>query len=253
MESKTQIFENKDFGQINVIDIEGQPWFAGKDVARALGYYQTNNMIKRLDSEDFIYSKMEDMNMKVILINESGLYTAIIGSKLPTAKAFKRWVTSEILPSIRKHGAYITNEALRKMREDQVFAQGLIQRLTDEKAKNAELLGFVDKIAPKAHYCDIVLQYKGPVQASIIAHDYGMTAIAFNKLLHELGIQYKIGKTWLLYKAHMNNGYTVSKTYLINGVGASVHTCWTQKGRMWLYGVLKMYSIHPEIEKTAGN
>lgn len=86
---------------------DGEPWFVGKDVADKLGYAQTSNMMKRIDTEDFMSSILDGMNMKSILINESGLYSAIIGSKLPSAKRFKRWVTSEVLPAIRKTGGYV--------------------------------------------------------------------------------------------------------------------------------------------------
>lgn len=104
--NQMQVFQNQEFGQVRTISIDGQPWFVGKDVADALGYMETNSMVKRLDGEDFISSKLEGMNMKSILINESGLYAAILGSQLPSAKKFKRWVTSEVLPTIRKSGAY---------------------------------------------------------------------------------------------------------------------------------------------------
>ena len=93
---------------VRIITINDEPWFVAKDVADVLGYDQTSNMLKRIDDEDFISSKLEGMNMKSTLINESGLYTAILGSKKPEAKQFKRWVTSEVLPTIRKHGAYMT-------------------------------------------------------------------------------------------------------------------------------------------------
>lgn len=104
------IFENPEFGKVRTVCIDNEPWFVAKDVSEILGYAQTSNMMKRIDEEDFISSKLDGMNMKSLLINESGLYAAIIGSKLPTAKKFKRWVTSEVLPIIRKTGGYVANE-----------------------------------------------------------------------------------------------------------------------------------------------
>lgn len=104
--NELQIFKSQQFGEIRVIEKDGEPWFVGKDVADILGYSETNAMTKRLDKEDFISDKLEGMNMKSTLINESGLYAAIIGSHLTLARPFKRWVTSEVLPSIRKHGSY---------------------------------------------------------------------------------------------------------------------------------------------------
>ena len=96
--NELQIFENSEFGKIRTMLIDDEPYFVGKDVAEILGYSQTNNMVKRLDDGDFISSKLEGMNMNSILINESGLYTAIFGSTLPKAKEFTHWVTS--LPKI---------------------------------------------------------------------------------------------------------------------------------------------------------
>ena len=99
-----QIFSNEEFGEVRTITKDGEPWFVAKDISDKLGYAQTSNMMKRIDDEDFISSKLDGMNMNSILINESGLYSAIIGSKLESAKRFKHWVTSEVLPSIRKNG-----------------------------------------------------------------------------------------------------------------------------------------------------
>lgn len=104
------IFENPEFGKVRTVCIDNEPWFVAKDVSEILGYAQTSNMMKRIDEEDFISSKLDGMNMKSLLINESGLYAAIIGSKLPTAKKFKRWVISEVLSIIRKTGGYVANE-----------------------------------------------------------------------------------------------------------------------------------------------
>lgn len=107
-----EIFKNEEFGEIRTLMIDNDPWFVAKDIADKLGYAQTSNMMKRIDKEDSISSKLDGMNMKSLLINESGLYSAIIGSKLESAKRFKHWVTSEVLPSIRKHGAYATGTTI---------------------------------------------------------------------------------------------------------------------------------------------
>lgn len=102
---------------------------------------------------------------------------------------------NEVLPSIHRYGAYITDETLRKIREKEVFSDNLISRFADAKMKNAAPLGKVERLVPKARYCDIILQCANAVQTSIIAKDYGMTCTAFNKLLHGLKIQCKIGET----------------------------------------------------------
>lgn len=107
-----KVFENPIFGQIRMVMVDDEPWFVAKDISDKLGYAQTSNMMKRIDDEDFKSSVLDGMNMKSLLINESGLYSAIIGSKLPSAKQFKHWVTSEVLPTIRKTGGYVNNDEL---------------------------------------------------------------------------------------------------------------------------------------------
>ena len=107
-----KVFENPIFGQIRMVMVDDEPWFVAKDISDKLGYAQTSNMMKRIDDEDFKSSILDGMNMKSLLINESGLYSAIIGSKLPSAKQFKHWVTSEVLPTIRKTGGYVNNDEL---------------------------------------------------------------------------------------------------------------------------------------------
>ena len=113
MKNQIEIFKNNELGEVRTLLIDSEPYFVAKDVAEILGYSETNALTKRLDSDEFISDKLEGMNMKSVLINESGLYNAIFGSKLENAKKFRKWVFSEVLPSIRKHGAYITEELLQ--------------------------------------------------------------------------------------------------------------------------------------------
>ena len=112
IQNSIEVFENPIFGQIRMVMVDDEPWFVAKDISDKLGYAQTSNMMKRIDDEDFKSSVLDGMNMKSLLINESGLYSAIIGSKLPSAKQFKHWVTSEVLPTIRKTGGYVNNDEL---------------------------------------------------------------------------------------------------------------------------------------------
>lgn len=125
--NESEIFDFKG-NDVRTVLIEGEPYFVGKDVADILGYSETNAMTKRLDEEDFISAKLSGMNMKSTIINESGLYAAIIGSKLPAAKEFKHWVTHEVLPSIRKTGVYMTDQkAYDITHDDSALADLLIQ------------------------------------------------------------------------------------------------------------------------------
>lgn len=136
--NEIEIFKNQEFGEIRTVTIDGEPWFVAKDISDILGYAQTSNMMKRIDSEDSISSKMDGMNMKSLFINESGLYSAIIGSKLEAAKRFKRWVTSEVLPSIRKHGVYMTSEVIERTLTDPDYLIQLATALKEER-KEKEL------------------------------------------------------------------------------------------------------------------
>lgn len=113
--SKMQIFKNDNFGAIRTLEISGEPWFVGKDIAEVLGYSNPRDALsKHVDSEDKGVAKCDTLggSQELTVINESGLYSLILSSKLPTAKAFKRWVTSEVLPAIRKHGLYATEELI---------------------------------------------------------------------------------------------------------------------------------------------
>ena len=249
MNNQLQVFENEEFGKVRVLEIDGQPWFVGKDVTDILGYGNGSRDINRhVDAEDrrnYRNGTSEINNRGITIISESGLYALILSSKLPSAKRFKRWVTSEVLPTIRKHGAYLTDAVLEDAIKSQEFAFELLRKLQAEKGKTAALLDQMEVLIPKARYCDTVLMSGGVVPVSIIAKDYGMSAMEFNRLLHHLGIQFKLGGAWLLYSRYQNKGYTKSRTFCIpDGIGI-VHTYWTQKGRLFLYDFLCGCGIHP--------
>lgn len=258
-----QIFENSEFGKIRTLKINGEPWFVGKDIAENLGYTESAKAVRKyVDSEDKGVSKMDTPGGKqdIIIINESGLYSLVLSSKLPSAKAFKKWVTSEVLPSIRKHGAYMTEQVLEEVTKNPDFMIGLLQKLKAEKQKNEELQTAVmaqsrqiSEMKPKASYYDIVLNCKDLVSVTQIAKDYGKSAQWLNNFLAEKKIQFKRNKNWLLYQKYSEAGYASTKTQIFNGrdgeVHTSVHTYWTQKGRLFLYGLLKQHGFLPIIEK----
>ena len=255
MQKQLQVFENKEFGKVRVLEIDGVTWFVGKDVAGALGYSNPGKaVVEHIDGGDKIkrmipHSQNGNMVSQTMLVNESGLYSLILSSKLPAAKAFKRWVTSEILPSVRKHGAYITDSTLDKLLNNPASVAKLFNLLKAEREKKEALQDYVEAIAPKAFYCDVILKCDNNIPVSVIAKDYGMTAAAFNKLLKGLGVQYSVGGTWVLYNKYSNNGYTVTRTYHVSERTAAVHTYWTQKGRHFIYEILKCFGVLPEAEK----
>lgn len=259
-----QIFESAEFGQVRTMEINGAPYFVGKDVAEILGYVDPNKAISmHVDDED----KLNDKTASSLgqrggwLINESGLYSLILSSKLPSAKKFKRWVTSEVLPAIRKHGAYMTDDAIKKALQEPDFIIKLATELKDEreKRKSAELDAaqkeqIINELKPKADYTDQILQSKSLVTITQIAKDYGMSGQAMNKLLHKLKVIYKIGHQWLLYSKYQSKGYTHSETVGIKHTDGRpdviMNTKWTQKGRLFLYELLKTNDVLPVIERS---
>ncbi|HGC5965722.1 TPA: phage antirepressor KilAC domain-containing protein, partial [Enterococcus faecium] len=229
-----QIF-NFEQNEVRTILVNDEPYFVGKDVADVLGYSNPQKAIRdHVDLEDKTQNDSFTVNgTAVVLINESGLYSLILKSKLPSAKKFKRWVTSEVLPTIRKTGSYSN--------VPQSFAQAL-RLAADLEEKNQLLEQQIAEYEPKISYLDTILSSTDTVATSQIAADYGMSAIALNKLLNELGVQHKVSGQWILYRKHMNQGYTKSHTSEIpkadGGTKVVMNTKWTQKGRVFIYNLL---------------
>lgn len=253
-DNKIILFKHDEFGEIITLNIDGEPWFVGKDIAEVLGYAKARNAIAtHVDEEDktpaLIQGGCSTGSQTTIIINESGLYSLILSSKLPSAKKFKHWVTAVVLPSLRKHGAYITAETLHKTMSDPRELAKLLTTLADEQDKRRKLEEENAFLSVKAKYYDRILQSKNSVPVTQIAKDYGMSAIAFNRMLHDFGIQYSIRNSWVLYAEYANLGYTQSKTYAIDEDKAVMHTCWTQAGRIFLYNFLAERGIMPMCER----
>lgn len=247
-------FENQSF---RVLQIENEPWFVGKDVAEILGYKNTRDALnKHCDKEDKDVAKLDTLGGKqrTTIINESGLYSLILSSKLPSAKKFKHKVTSEVLPSIRKHGAYLTDEKIEEVLTSPDTIIRLATQLKEERAARKKAQHQLDLDAPKVSYYDLVLQSKSLVSTTIIAKDYGMSAHKLNIILHGLKVQYSSSGTWVLYAKYQDLGWTHSSTNyyrLANGtIGISMNTKWTQKGRLGIYNLLKKkMNLVPVIER----
>lgn len=243
---------------VRTLLIGDKPFFIGKDVAEALGYKNSRDALsKHVDSEDkntvVIRDGITKGNPNQVVINESGVYSLIFASKLPSAKRFRRWVTSEVLPTIRKHGAYMTDQMIEEVLTNPDTIIKLATQLKTEREGRLIAEQRVNELTPKATYYDQVLNNKALINISVIAKDYGYSAPSFNKLLHELGVQYKQGNIWLLYSKYQRLGWTQSETKPIrlnDGTEKLVmHTKWTQKGRLGLYELLKKHDILPLIEQ----
>ena len=249
MTNNIQKFNNEEFGTIEVLLIDGKPYFPATVCAKTLGYKDPFDAIKRHTKGSVkrrVLTSGGEQERKYI--PEGDLYRLIIRSKLPGAERFERWVFDEVLPTIREHGAYVTDGTMEKIMQDPEFGIRLLQALKTEKDKNAALQKRTAELTPKARYYDKILQSTNALQVSLIAKDYGMSAVTFNKLLHELGIQYKMGGTWVLYQKYAGKGYTKSRTYHASEYTSVLHTCWSQRGRLFLYTLLKQNGIIPLIE-----
>lgn len=252
-----QIYKNAELGSVRTTIIDGEPFFVGKDVAVILGYSNPQKALRdHVDEEDKTLNDSFTVNgTKGILINESGLYSLILSSKLPNAKKFKRWVTSEVLPSIRRYGMYATDDLIA----NPDLAIAAFTALKEERERRMELeeVAAVQKqqiaeMKPKATYYDVVLRCKDAVNISVIAKDYGWSAQKMNEYLHQKGIQFKQSDIWLLYQKYAGCGYTKTNTHIYeDSCGCEhtkVHTKWTQKGRLFIYSLLKEDGIYPQIE-----
>lgn len=227
-----------------------------KDVADILEYSETAQMTRRLDKEDSMSVKLTGMNMKSTIINESGLYEAIIGSKKKEVKPFKRWITHEVLPTIRKHGAYMTDAKAQDVISGNGLADLLLQagnQIKQLELEKSQLNLELTEATEKTRYLDLILDSPDELIVKQIAQDYGMTAVKFNQILNKLRIQYKQNNQWILYSKYQGKGYIKSRTFNYVGNDGKQHTrintCWTQKGREFLYRKLKKAGHLPVVEQ----
>lgn len=225
-----QIFKNEQFGQVRVITKDNEPWFVGKDVSEILGYLEPNKAITRhTDEDDRIKHPITD-NLKRVqetwVINESGLYSLILGSKLPSAKKFKKWVTSDVLPSIRKHGMYATDELINN--PDLLIAAAT--KIKEERQARLEAEKLRDKL----------IHQNKLYTTSEIAKELGLkSATKLNGLLAEKKIQYKQNKTWLLYSKYADCGYVSIKQDILDSGHIIYDRKWTGKGRDFILNLFK--------------
>ncbi len=263
MDINLQTFPNEQFGDLRTIEEGDKVLFCGKDVAEALGYARprdaisdhTKGAVKRR-----ILTNGGEQEMS--FIPEGDVYRLIAHSKLPKAQEFESWVFDEVLPTIRKNGAYMTDDTLEKALTSPDFLIQLATQLKEEKearraleAENKVQAQQIAEFQPKASYYDVILNCPDLMSVSKIAKDYGKSAVWLNAKLHELGVQYKQGDIWLLYQKYAEMGYTSTKTHVVNGTDgmphSKVNTAWTQRGRLFIYDLLKSHGILPLIESNA--
>ncbi len=260
----TEMFRHPKFGDLQVLtDEQGEPWFLGRVVAEALGYTNPHKAIKdhvlpedrkvliyKASNETFKASQIwsgQDYSDKY-LINESGLYSLILSSKLPSALEFKHWVTSEVLPQIRRTGGYIpTHDGEGKPLSDleiMSLAFKIHERTIAERdRKIAEQDETIQAMQPKASYCDEVLESVSCMTMTQVAKEHGMTYHTLVELLKDQGVIFSQSGQWMLYADYGGHGLTSNRTHAYRDNHSKAHThsylVWTEKGRMFLDGILR--------------
>ncbi|MFT8860899.1 phage antirepressor [Schleiferilactobacillus harbinensis] len=242
--------------QLRTVMIDSEPFFVGKDAATAIGYSNTRKAIRdhvkaKYQREERIVTPSGLQSMTVI--SEPGLYQLASESKLPSAGPFQDWVYEDVLPSIRKHGAYMTPETIEKALLNPDTIINLATQLKQERSGRLIAEQQVQELKPKADYYDMILASKGLVTTTSIAKNYGVSAKRFNAILHSWGVQYKQSGSWYLYSKYQGHGYThtvpVPYVHSDGQVDIQPSTKWTQKGHKFIYEFLKARGILPVIER----
>lgn len=260
VKNEMMIFNNPEFGRVRTTIVNGEPWFVGKDVAEILGYSNTSDALKkRVDMEDKGVAKCDTLGgaQNLTIINESGLYSLILSSKLPSAKEFKRWVTSEVLPSIRKHGIYATEELEDKILNNPDFLIKVLTELKEER-KQKELLTKkteeqekeISELKPKAEITNILTDYGEAIsinQFAAVLFEENNIRTSQNKLfryLEEKGIlctadhvyhkpmQEVLDKGYMVYKEYYNRKYNPKSGKHYYEIKYTPRI--TSKGQTWL-------------------
>lgn len=240
MDLNIRIFKNKEFGAIRTMkDERGEPWFCAKDVCDALGYDQTHKAVKRHVEEGDGTKRPTPTTsgiQQMLFINESGLYSLILSSKLESARRFKHWVTSEVLPSIRKQGGYMV---VRPDESDEVIVARALQIMQATLQRRDEEIA---RLKPKADYADQVLDSVSCLTTTQVAKGMGMTAMELNRILCQKGIQYGQSGQYLLYASYARQGLAQNRTRTFLDLFGTVHTTsqlvWTEKGKEFIHKLL---------------
>lgn len=235
-QTKVTVFNNEEFGDVRTIMIDNEPWFVGRDVANILGYSNSRQAIStHVDDEDkkdgVTVCDSIGREQKPVLINESGLYSLIFGSKLESAIKFKNWVTKEVLPCIRKNGIYATDNVIDNILNNPDFGIELLTKLKEERAARIE--------AEKTNA--ILMHVNKTYTMTEIAKEIGLkSANELNKILDEKKIQYKSNGTWVMYSDYSDLGYESIKQETLDSGRVIYHRRITQLGRKFILGLFDM-------------
>lgn len=280
MNHQNQVFNHPQFGEIcTVQQEEGKVLFKANDVARSLGYAETAKAVRtHCKGVSVLDTPIENQYGTVVMqptkfISESDVYRLVMRSKLPEAEKFQDWVCEEVLPAIRKDGAYLSEKALQRAVTDPEFFIGVANAIRKEKEQRLEIESCcteqqllidrqketIEELGKRSAYAETVLQNKDLVDITQIAQDYGLSGRRLNAILHEKRVQYKSGKQWILYAPYKGNGYVGSETSQLENGKTVMRTRWTQKGRLFIHdllkadGILPVHEIETEQTETSSN
>ena len=246
-------FEVQVFDNLKVKEENGQVLFDAESAAIKIGISLNKNGVDYVRWERVRRYLNSPQVEKGDFITEPQLYKLAIKANSAQAEKFQDWVTSEVLPAIRKHGTYMTDQTIEDVLTNPDTIIRLATDLKNERKEKLMLAQQVTELKPKADYTDLILSNKTLVTITFIAKDYGMSGLAMNKLLHDLGVQYSQSGVWLLYAKHQTKGWTQSETTEVVKKDGSkklvMNTKWTQKGRLGLYELLKDNGYLPLIEQ----
>lgn len=249
---------------VDCYEKDGVVYLKLETVARGLGFTQEKNGVEYVKWER-VYGYLAELGFspevgKDSYIPENIFYRLAMKAKNEAAEAFQAKIADEVIPSIRKHGAYVTPDTMQRFIADPDFAIGLLTALKDEQAKSRALEAENEKQSqllavyePKVQYLETILQSEGTMTTAQIAADYDMSAIQLNQILRDAGIQRKVNGQWILYRKYMGKGYTKSETINITRSDGrpdtKMHTRWTQKGRLMIHEVLTARGIKARMDK----
>ena len=280
MNHQNQVFNHPQFGEIcTVQQEEGKVLFKANDVARSLGYAEAAKAVRtHCKGVSVLDTPIENQYGTVVMqptkfISESDVYRLVMRSKLPEAEKFQDWVCEEVLPAIRKDGAYLSEKALQRAVTDPEFFIGLANAIRKEKEQRLEIESCcteqqllidrqketIEELGKRSAYAETVLQNKDLVDITQIAQDYGLSGRRLNAILHEKRVQYKSGKQWILYAPYKGNGCVGSETSQLENGKTVMRTRWTQKGRLFIHdllkadGILPVHEIETEQTETSSN
>ncbi|EPA8101111.1 phage antirepressor [Enterococcus faecalis] len=244
----TQIFENNLF-QLEVKTEKGESLFDVETVARSLGFTEVKNgkeYVRWRTINGYLKKYLSQEVAKTDFISEPMVYKLAFKANNALAEKFQDWLATEVLPQIRKYGMYAKDELL----DNPDLLLDVVTKYKEERTLRLMAEQRVNELQPKATYYDLVIQNKSLLSVTKIAKDYGISARKLNSLLHEFGIQFKQGDMWFLYQNYADKGYTQSFTHVIDDENSRMSTKWTQKGRLFIYEIMKQNGWLPLIEQN---